>query len=211
MAGSNFGGKAGLELREVFARSDEAAGVELALVIKRDGHDGHVGCGLVAMDDRRQDVFFAVALFQPGQGISEVLILLLARHCVHFLGRSADEVFEAMNGVFADLLGGTLMPGLEDLSSGLPPCQDRVVDAFSGIGVRGVAFAEGVLEAGPHVAEGLDLGCAQDGEGFAAIKDHRAATTSPPAEGIELTHEVIGDTGHASPSQKQKARFMCTH
>ena len=94
-----------------------------------------------------------------------------------------------MDRVGPDLLRRAFAPGLQDAAAVLSPDEDGVMLEPGGIGVRGVAFAEGVLEAGAHVAEGLDLGAAQD------RKPPEAAILCPPtvrAAQAELIVVVIG-------------------
>ena len=120
--------------------------------------------GLVAMDHGREDVLRPVALLQPVQGAAEIAVLVLPAHGMDLFGRSADEVFQRMNGVLADLLGGAGDPGLDDPLAGAGAFQDQVVALAVQIGVRGVAFTEVVAEGCAQMALGLDLGDAQDGK-----------------------------------------------
>lgn len=157
-------GEVGLHGGELLAVADQGAGVELALLIEGDGHDGHVRGGLVAVNHGGEDVFGPVAFLEPVEGGLEIGVLFGPGHGAHGLGTGADEVFQPVDGVRPDFFGCARFPGVQNIRAGGGAVQDGVVVDAAGIGVRGFPFAEGVLEAGPHVAEVLDLGAAQDGE-----------------------------------------------
>ena len=158
----------GLHGRELAPVPDEGAGVQPAPVIEGDGHDGHVGGGLVAVDHGRQDIFLAVPFFDPVQSPAEVGVLVLAAHGVQRARAAADEVFQPVDCVGPDLLRCTGTPGIENPAAVLGSGKNGVVADAGRICVWGLTFPEGVLEAGPHVAEVLHLGAAQDREAPAA-------------------------------------------
>lgn len=154
----------GLHGRELFPAADDGAGVQLAALVEGNGHHRHVGRGLVPVDHRGKDVLGPVAGLEPVQGIGEVGILLLPAHGLQGFGRATDEVFQPVHGIAADLLGRALLPGIEDGLAGVAADQDGVVGSAPGVGIGRVAFPEGVLKASTHVAQGLDLGAAEDRE-----------------------------------------------
>lgn len=178
-------GEVGLHGRELLTAADQGAGVQLAVVIQRDGHHRHVWGGLVAVDDGREDVFGPMPGLEPVQRIPEIGVLLIPVHGLQRLGRSADEVFQPMHGIGSDLFRGAGAPGIKDGGAVGPADQNRVVDPAGRIGVRGLAFAKRVLKAGAHVAEGLDLGAAQDRKASAW------GGLDPAADGAPETQLVI--------------------
>ena len=82
---------------------------------------------LVAVDDGGEDVLGPMTFLEPVQGIAEVGVLLGPAHGVHGLGAGADEVFQTVDGVDADLLGGALAPGVQDRLAGVGAVEDGVL------------------------------------------------------------------------------------
>lgn len=154
----------GLHGGELFAAADEGAGVQLAAFVQGDGHHRHVGCALIPVDHRGEDVLGPVAGLEPIQGIGEVGVLLLPAHGLQGFGRPADEILQPMDGIAADLLGSAVLPGIEDGAAGVAADQDGVVRGAPDISIGCIAFPEGMLERRAHVAHSLDLGAAEDGE-----------------------------------------------
>lgn len=177
-------GEVGLHGGELVAVTDQSAGVELAVFVERDGHDGHMRGALVAVDNGGEDVLGPVALLEPVEGIAEVGVLFGPAHGVHGLGAGADEVLEAVNGVGADLLGGTGAPGVQHRLTGVRTEQDGVVVPALQVGVRGLTLTEGVLEACGEVGGLLELGAAQDGE--AGLPDAATLQAQP-----DLGHQPL--------------------
>lgn len=156
-------GEVGLHLAQGCLATDQLAGVQLAAGIEGDDQELHVGGGLVAVNDGRKHVVLAVAGLEPAEGLAEVGVLLGAAHDRHLLGAGANEVFQGVHGVLADLLGGTGFPGGNYVLAVLRAFQDGVLVQAVQIGVRGMAFAEVMAERRAELALGLDLAHAQDG------------------------------------------------
>ena len=156
------------------------------------------------MDHRGEDVLGPVAGLEPIEGIGEVGVLLLPAHSPQGLGRPADEVFQPVYGIAADLLGGAVLPSIEDGAAGLAADQDGVVGGAPMIGIGRVAFPEGMLKACPHVAHGLDLGTAEDGEAARGGDMQHFATDTA----VEAKPLLIVSRAHEPISE---GRFMCTH
>ncbi len=197
----------GLHGRELLPAADEGTGVQLAAFVQGNGHHRHVGRRLIPVDHRGEDVLGPVAGLEPVESIGEIGVLLLPAHGLQSLGRPADEILQPMDGIAADPLGGAVLPGIEDGAAGVAADQDGVVGGAPGIGIGRVAFPEGMLEACPHVAHGLDLGTAEDGEAARGGEmEHPAADAAvrsdPPGIIVIVvrTHEPISE-----------GRFMCTH
>src|SRR5690606_3042085 len=102
-------------------------------------------------------------------------------HGLHLLRGTAHEIFQPVNRVRADLLRRPGLPARQHLLARLPAEQDGVVLQARYICIRGFTLAEGVLEAGPHIAEVLDLPDAHDRERPGAIIEAKtaAANTGP--------------------------------
>ncbi|CAM3531054.1 hypothetical protein PANO111632_20865 [Paracoccus nototheniae] len=171
--------KVGLHGRELFAAADEGAGVQLAAFVEGDGHHRHVGRGLIPVDHCGKHVLGPVASLEPVEGIGEVGILLFSAHGVQSFGRATNKVLQPMDGIAADLLGGAVLPGIEDGAAGIAAHKDGILRGAPGIGIGRVTFTEGMLERRAHIAHGFDLGAAKDGE--AAIA--RLAREAPDGHG----------------------------
>ena len=194
----------GLHGGELLPAADDGAGVQLAAFVQGDGHHRHVRRGLIPVDHRGEDVLGPVAGLEPVQGIGEVGVLLLPAHGLQGLGRPADEILQPVDGIAADLLGGAVLPGIENSAAGIAADQDGVVGGAPGVGVGRVAFPEGMLEACPHVAHGLDLGTAEDGEAARGGDMEHPATDAT----VEAQPVLIVSRAHEPISE---GRFMCTH
>ena len=197
----------GLHSGELLSAADNGASVQLAAFVQGNGHHRHVGRRLIPVNYRGEDVFRPMAGFEPVQGIGEVGVLLLPAHGLQGFGGTADEILQPVDGIAADLFGGAVLPGIEDGAAGVAADQDGVVRGAPGIGIGRVAFPKGMLEACPHVAHGLDLGTAEDGEAARGGEmEHPAADAAvrsdPPGIIVIVarTHEPISE-----------GRFMCTH
>lgn len=185
----------GLHGRELFPAADDGAGVQLATLVEGNGHHRHVGCGLVPVDYCGKDVLGPVAGLEPVQSIGEVGILLLPAHGLQGFGRAADEVFQPVNSIAADLLGGAVLPGIEDSLAVVAADQDGVVGGTPGIGIGRVAFPEDVLKRGAHVAQGLDLGAAEDREAARGAEMRHPA----PDAAVEAQLFLIVSRAHEPP------------
>lgn len=185
----------GLHGREPFPAADKGTGVQLAALVEGNGHHRHVGRGLIPVDHRGKDVLGPVTGLEPVQGIGKVGILLLPAHGLQGFGRAAHEVFQPVNGVAADLLGGAVFPSLEDGPAVIAADQDRIVGGAPGIGIGCVAFPEGMLERGAHVAQGLDLGAAEDREAAGGAEMGHPA----PDAAIEAQPFLIVSRAHEPP------------
>ena len=168
---------------ELLPAADDGAGVQLAAFVQGNGHHRHVGRGLIAMDHRGEDVRGPVAGLEPVQGISEVGVLLFPAHGLQGFGRATNKILQPVDGIAADLLGGAVLPGIENGAAGIAPDKDGILGGAPGIGIWRVAFPEGMLERGTHVAHGLDLGTAEDGEAArGGDMEHSATDTAVEAK-----------------------------
>ena len=195
-------GEVGLHGGELLAVADEGAGVELAVLVERDGHDGHVRGALVAVDDGGEDVLGPMTFLEPVQGIAEVGVLLGPAHGVHGLGAGADEVLQAVNGIGTDLLGGAVAPGVEDSFAGVGAVEDGVLVPALQVGVEGLTFAEGVLEAGGEIGGLLELGAAEDG--VAGLLPDAAVLQAQPDFRYKPLVPTRVRSGHGTGSQAKK-------
>ena len=197
----------GLHGGELLPAADDGASVKLTAFVQGNGHYRHVGRRLIPVDHRGEDVFRPMAGFEPVQGIGKVGVLLLPAHGPQGFGGTADEILQPVDGIAADLFGGAVLPGIEDGAAGVAADQDGVVGGAPGIGIGRVAFPEGMLEACPHVAHGLDLGTTEDGEAArGGDMEHPAADAAVQSDPPGII--VIVSRAHEPISE---GRFMCTH
>ena len=193
--------------------ADDGASVQLAAFVQGNGHHRHVGRRLIPVDHRGEDVFRPMAGFEPVQGIGEVGVLLLPAHGLQGFGGTADEILQPVDGIAADLFGGAVLPGIEDGAAGGAADQDGVVGGAPGISIGRVAFPEGMLERRTHVAHGLDLGAAEDGEAArGGDMEHPATDAAIQSDSSSITvivspaHEPISEGSVASACSTNKIR-----
>lgn len=115
----------------------------------------------------------------PVQRLAEIRVLLIPPHLGHPLGTAPDEILQPMDGIAADLLGCPLVPARHHLAGIVSPNQHPVIDKPHRVRIRRLPFPKGMLQARPQIAEGLDLGRAQDTIGLSIADERRAPDLRP--------------------------------